>query len=247
MELNAVLHPSAERMGRFIAPWMARHPWGELSRGPFGVIAADFTVLTADEIQRVLQFLPQRTLFVHVGEELQRPVFASHWFSPQWDDAGMEWQARRLFLDAAPRSAECIPFSMEEFARDLLGFTSGILGLRKGDHSSALCFHEGRLVHRMGVFPDLRLGAVLAREKLCGEEALQDALRVQAATGAPLGECLVKRGRMPRERLEILLRDQALMTAEAMARLLPADEIRKSLALGAQTWEPLKVGRHELL
>jgi|GEM_PF-2456595 len=247
MELNAVLHPSAERVGRFLAPWMVRHPWGELSRGPFDAVVADFSVLTVDEVQRVLQFLPQRTLFVHAGEELQRPVFATHWCSPLWEDAGMEWQARRIYLDAAARRAGTVPFSMEGFAADLLGFSSGILGLRKGDQTLTFCFQDGRLIHRMGVRADLRLGAILAREKQCGDEALQDALRCQAANGLPLGECLVKRERLPRERLATLLRDQALLTAGAMAQFLPADEIRQALTLNAEAWEPLKAGRRNLL
>jgi len=247
MELNAVLHPSADRVGRFLAPWMVRHPWGELSRGPFDAAVADFSALTPDEIQQVLQFPPQRTLFVHAGEQLRRPVFATHWFSPLWEEAGMEWQARRLYLDAAARRADTVPFSMEGFAADLLGFASGILGLRKGNQALAFCFQEGRLIYRMGETPDLRLGAVLAREHLCGEEALQDTLRCQTAVGVPLGECLVKRGLLSRERLETLLRDQAFLTAEAMAKFLPAKEIRQTLTLNAQAWEPLRAGRHELL
>lgn len=247
MDLNSIVHPTAEKAGRFLVPWTSVQPWEALGRGPCDIIAADFALLGPEEMQRILQFLPQHTLFVHTGEEDRRPIFSTHVLSEAWEDAGLEWQARKLFLDAAVRRAETKRFVLETFVRDLIGIPSGVIGLRKRGQALEIFILNGQVIFQKSPSTSLHLGSMLTRSKLCEEATIQDALQCQAATGFPFGECLVKKAYLTREQLQSSLREQVLQTAEAMAQFLPADEILLELDLKPDSWEALGVGRLDLL
>jgi tetratricopeptide (TPR) repeat protein len=145
------------------------------------------------------------------------------------------------------RRAEVKPFVLETFVRDLMGIPSGVIGLRKRGQALEIYVMDGQVIHQKSPSAFLHLGSVLTRKKLCDETTIQDALQCQSATGFPFGECLVKKAYLTREQLLASLREQVLQTAEAMAHFLPAEEILLELDLKKDSWEPLGVGRLDLL
>ncbi|HAR98940.1 MAG TPA: hypothetical protein DCS11_08630 [Syntrophus sp. (in: bacteria)] len=247
MKFLGVVHSSAQKMGSYLAPFLDLKTLEGLGGVAPDVIVADFASLSPADLQGILKFLPDQPLFVHTGPAERRPVFATHDLNPEAPPEGLKWETGKIYLAAAARRAAVSPFNLESFFADLMDIPSGLLGLRKGGHEFLFYLQNGRVVYQKNSERPMNLGTILVREGVCDEEALDEALQDQRATGLPLGRCLERRAKATREQVQAALQEQAGMMIQRMAAPGVALALKMDFVLPSDPWEPLPVQRLHLL
>ena len=247
MKFLGVIHASAQKAGPSLSPYLDLRTLDGLGGATPDVIVADFAVLTPEDLQKILRFLPQQPLFVHTGSVERRPVFATHDLNPEATAEGLSWEAGKIYLDAAARRAASSPFNLETFLADLLTLPSGLLGMRKGGNDFLFYFKNGQVVYLKNSESPLALGRILVQDHVCDPIALDEALAEQKTSGLPVGQCLERRDKARPDDVRAALKEQADLMVKKMAAPGMAVELKMAFPLPEGAWEPLPIQRIELV
>ncbi len=191
---------------------------GENGKSP-DIVVADFKNLNPEEEKNILNFVKDKTIFVHIGNFDEKPFYSQHYYSFDWEIDGKKWFGLKVFHDLMLRKAEILKEGLEEFIDLFKEKKSGLFGIKSGNKRISFLLKDKKIIFLNQTENNFCIGNLLLSEVKNSNFNIDEIIKEQIGKGKPFGKILEERKIIDEKLLIDLLKLQVEKVAQEFAIL----------------------------
>lgn len=181
------------------------------------IIVTNFEILNDEEEKEILNYLKNKTIFIHTGSPDKKPFYSNFSFNPEWQGESLNWFGLRVLNDLLITKSK--PLSgFEEFINTIRKDKNGFFCIRNNEKRLSFILKEGKFLYINHSEAELMLGNFLIKSNSNLNFNTEEILNQQYINGNFFGKILIKKNIIE----ENLLKDSLGSQLEKIAQIFGA-------------------------
>lgn len=166
---------------------------GDLTAGEIpDIIVTNFEILNDEDEKSILNFLKNKSIYIHTGPQDKKPFYSNHCFNPQWEEKSLNWFGLKVLNDILYLRAKNLS-GFEEFINAVRENRNGFFCIKSGEKRVSFLLKDGNILYSGHNEPELLLGNLLLKSDLNLNFNIEELLKEQYLKGDFFGNILIEK------------------------------------------------------
>jgi curved DNA-binding protein CbpA len=177
------------------------------------IIVTNFEILNEDEEKKILNYLKNKTLFIHTGDPSKKPFYSNLCLNPLWKGESLNWFGLKVLNDLYLLKSRQLS-GFEEFINSIRNNKCGFFSIKSGLKRVSFILNNEKIVNFSHTENDFQLGNLLLKSNLNFD--IEEILKKQYNSGNFFGNILIESSIIDKD----ILKEKLLLQVEKIASLI---------------------------